>query len=207
MADNRSSGIESLVTYFDNSVLSKAPYYPITNIDGLISYLDTTDANFIANLGSVALAMTPSSVQSSMANLAQGHTALYPTPNELMIAISQATPSDSSNMPSVIIPSPTPSVAPGTTTTTTTTSNLSIFGVTINKYVIAAIGASIIALWYFNSRKSKKSSSLSGASYQANPSKAMLASKHLKSQKNILLGKIKRLNGQIKRIESKYGDC
>src|ERR1035437_6538716 len=153
MADNRSSGIESLVTYFDNSVLSKAPYYPITNIDGLISYLDTTDANFIANLGSVALAMTPSSVQSSMANLAQGHPALYPTPNELMIAISQATPMDSSNMPSVIIPAPTPSVAPGTVTTTTTTSNLSIFGITINKTYLIIGALAIAGVWYFNSKK------------------------------------------------------
>jgi len=77
---NYSRGVNYLGYYFDNSMLAKAPYYPITNKAGMIAYLNTNYPTYIESLGELADSVDDKKIIQAMKDAAARGLTDYPRP-------------------------------------------------------------------------------------------------------------------------------
>lgn len=78
---NYNSGVSLLGYYYRDSKISKAPYYPITNFDGMISFLKTNYPTYIESLGELNKTIPQDKLIKSMRDAAAKGYTDYPRPS------------------------------------------------------------------------------------------------------------------------------
>lgn len=87
---NRKNGEWLLGYYWRESKLSKAPYYPITNWEGMIGFLDKNYPTYIEFLGEQLKAITSDKLIEAMKRSARKGFTDYPRPSYFADALSVA---------------------------------------------------------------------------------------------------------------------
>lgn len=77
---NYTRGLTYLRYYYDNSMLAKAPYYPITNFQGMIDYLKNNYPTYIESLGELADTVDDKKIIAAMKEAAARNLVDYPRP-------------------------------------------------------------------------------------------------------------------------------
>lgn len=98
-AANRKAGLWLLGYYYRDSVISKAPYYPITNFDGSVKFLDKNYPTYIEYLGSLLKTIDQDKMITAMKNAAARKLTDYPRPayfNNELIKLTSFSPIDAS---------------------------------------------------------------------------------------------------------------
>lgn len=88
--ENRKNGEWLLGYYFRESLLSKSPYYPITNWQGLIGYLDSQYPTYIEFLGGWLKTVPADRLIEAMRKVAKKGYTDYPRPSYFAEALSVA---------------------------------------------------------------------------------------------------------------------
>jgi len=84
---NRKVGLWLLGYYWRDSVISKSPYYPLTNFAGMISFLDKNYPTYIESLGEMSKTVTSDKLIQAMKDAAARKLTDYPRPAYFNLAI------------------------------------------------------------------------------------------------------------------------
>lgn len=85
--DNRNNGLKYLKIFFNNSKLAMPPYYPVTNFDGLVKFLDGKYPTYIESLGETGFEIGEDRMKQSMLDVARLAETTYPIPARFATAI------------------------------------------------------------------------------------------------------------------------
>jgi len=84
---NYKNGLFLLGYYYRNSPISKAPYYPITNFDGMVSYLEDNYPTYIESLGDLMKSVQQDKLIKAMTDAGKKGRTDYPRPSYFTNAI------------------------------------------------------------------------------------------------------------------------
>jgi len=84
---NRDAGLKWLKFYFNQSPLAQFPYYPITNYDSMIKYMDEKYVGLVEFIGETSFDIGDAKMQDSMRDLAYNGKFRYPIPADFSNAV------------------------------------------------------------------------------------------------------------------------